>query len=240
MKHLDIVLQKRNLSGLYASLAVKLQAFLMANIDQKTAEHLHNKNKRTYSLFTMPQKQNIIFRISLIGDEALPLYTAAKNTRTFYVSGLDGGIDVLNTIESENIDLDTLKSKQLSHFKMLLASPATYIHNGSRENMFSLPSYFFSVADKLKSFHDNDIPHESIRTLFQNVSYQNYRIQSEKYPIKRGQIIPGACGELELKFTGKPNENEALSLLFRYAEYSGIGAKTALGMGGILIDEIGL
>ena len=45
------------------------------------------------------------------------------------------------------------------------------------------------------------------------------------------QKIKGFCGKMTLKLSGDRVVNNLLSMLFEYANYAGIGIKTALGMG---------
>ena len=47
------------------------------------------------------------------------------------------------------------------------------------------------------------------------------------------QKITGFCGKMTVKLSGNRIVNNLLALLFEYANYAGIGIKTALGMGAI-------
>ena len=238
MRHLDIVLQKRDLSWLYSSLTTKLNGFLMTKIPPETAELLHKKDLPRYSMFTLEQPNNIMFRLSVLSDEATPLYDAVKNTRLFDVDGIEGGVAVLDIVEHEKISVDELFGKPPSQFKMLFASPATYRHGSDYTNVFAIQPLLYSVTDKLRLFENIDVTNAEIKVLCETIKFPNYKLSSEEYKVKGGSIVPGFVGEMHVKLCGTMEQNTRTIMLFRYAQYTGLGAKTALGMGGVLIDEI--
>ena len=237
MKHLDIVLQKRDLSRLYSSLTIKLNAFLMSIIPQETADLLHKKDLRPYSMFTLEQSNNIVFRVSVLTSDAVPLYEAAKNTRLFDVVGIEGGVAVLDIVEHEDHSVEKLLKRPSSQFKILFASPATYRQGSDYTNVFAIQPLLYSVADKLRLFERIDVPNTEIKTLCETVKFPYFKLSSEEYRVKRGSPVPGFIGETIIKLRGTPEQNARIMMLFRYAEFTGLGAKTALGMGGILLDE---
>ncbi|MDR0838923.1 MAG: CRISPR system precrRNA processing endoribonuclease RAMP protein Cas6 [Oscillospiraceae bacterium] len=218
-------------------MAVKLQAFLMSKTEGAAAEYLHKRNLRPYSLFTVEQRENIIFRLNILTDEALPLYNAALNTRRYAVTGINGGIDVLDTVTYDDMPLSDLRGSAPKQFKLLLASPATYKHENTYSNIFALAPLFFSVADKLRLFFGVDISNAEITALCETLKFVQYNFRSDTYAVKRGNVIPAFSGEFALAPRGTDAQTEKLMLLLRFAEYSGVGAKTALGMGGVLLDE---
>jgi len=209
----------------------------MSQVDSATATQMHQQDLRPYSLFTLPQENNIIFRLSILADEAIPLYDVAKNTKVFDVTGIESGIAALDVLEHEDIPVHNLSENPPKQLRLLFASPATYKHAGMRSNIFALAPLLRSVAEKLRLFEDVDICTEEIETLCDTVSFPEYALESKAYYVKQGNAVPGFVGEMILRFNGNNEQNAKLALLLRYAQYSGLGGKTALGMGGILIDE---
>ena len=51
-----------------------------------------------------------------------------------------------------------------------------------------------------------------------------------------GGKIPAFNGRLEMRFTGNQTMRRLMALLMKYANYSGVGIKTALGMGGVAAE----
>jgi CRISPR-associated endoribonuclease Cas6 len=237
MKHLDIILQKRDLTQLYSSLTVKLNAYLMAKIPPPVAKFLHTRDLRPYSMFTLAQRQNIVFRLSLLADSALSLLEAAKNTRLFDVSGLEGGVAALDAVEYDSVSAEELSLNPPRRFKILFASPVTYRCGANYTNIFRLAPILYSVADKLRLYERIDISNEEIEALCETVNFPEYHLRSAVYLIKRGGVVTGFTGEMTATLSGTAAENSQIMMLLRYATYAGLGAKTALGMGGVLLDE---
>ena len=237
MRHLDLVLQNRNTTRLYAALAVKIHACLMARAAPAVADKMHAQGLRPYSMFALKQAQSIAFRFSLLHEDAMPLYESARDAKLFDVSGLDGGIAVLERVESSDVPVSELRSPIKDRVKVLFATPAAYKRADRYHNMFDLPPLLYSVADKLRLFEGVDVPNEEVDALRSCVAYNKYSLRSEQYCLKEGLEIPAFVGEMDIRCEGTTEQNSTFALLLRYAAYAGVGAKTALGMGGILVDE---
>jgi CRISPR/Cas system endoribonuclease Cas6 (RAMP superfamily) len=240
MRQIDFVLQKRNLTRLNCALGVKFHAWLMKQVSTEFSNKMHSPEViRPYSLFTRIQQSSILLRLSLLHETAAPLLEAAKAAKIFEISGLDGGIAVLDYIEKPAVTIEQLRSTPApKEFQIVFAAPATYKHNGQPSNIYSLPALLNTVAAKLREFENRDIPNEEILRLCDLVTYPRYELRSAEYSIELGVTRPGVEGELLLRPGGAMGERDDLALLLRYAAYAGIGAKTALGMGGILLSEM--
>ena len=238
MRQIDLVLQKRDLTKLNCELAVKVHAWLMTQVDAEYAKSMHSSDElRPFSLFTCVQENNIVLRLSSLHENTAPLLDAARKARIINVSGLDGGIAVLDRIEKPDISASQLSKLAPKEFHMILASTASYKHNKQPSNLYSLPPLLYTVATKLRKFEAIDIPNDEVLELCDLVTYSRYKLHTAEYKIEIGVTRPGFEGELLIRPGGSKNQREKLALLLRYAAYAGVGAKTALGMGGILLVE---
>ena len=238
MRQIDFVLQKRDLKRLNCELAVKIHAWLMSQVDAEYAKSLHTPDElRPFSLFTRVQKGNIALRMSLLHESAETLFEAARRARIIDVTGLDGGIAVLDSVEKPAVMIDQLQKPAPKEFHIILASPASYKHNKRPSNLYSLPPLLYTAAAKLHKFEGFDISNEEVYELCDLVTYTRYELRTAEYKIGIGVTRPGFDGELSLRPGGNPDQRGKLAFLLRYAAYSGIGAKTALGMGGVLLME---
>ena len=59
---------------------------------------------------------------------------------------------------------------------------------------------------------------------------KEYALQTQNFLLEH-QTIGGFCGSMKIKFVGNALINNLLAILFNYANYAGVGIKTALGMG---------
>ena len=69
---------------------------------------------------------------------------------------------------------------------------------------------------------------DAVKVIGYNLSLQQYSVG--------GVPIDAFKGRYTLLLRGTEAQNRIAALLLAYAEYAGIGIKTALGMGGVLIN----
>ena len=92
----------------------------------------------------------------------------------------------------------------------------------------------------MRAFEGVDVPNGVLNNIHESVVITDYDLRSVLYQIKNDSAIKGFQGEMKFQFVdSRSNASAILMLLIRYACYCGIGAKTALGMGGILLNEQG-
>ncbi|MBQ9007938.1 MAG: CRISPR system precrRNA processing endoribonuclease RAMP protein Cas6 [Clostridia bacterium] len=72
---------------------------------------------------------------------------------------------------------------------------------------------------------------EALEQVISYTGIRRYRLSSSHYELE-GAGITGYTGSLELKFYGPDALRRLSGVLFGFAEWSGVGIKTALGMGG--------
>lgn len=72
---------------------------------------------------------------------------------------------------------------------------------------------------------------EAFEQVLQNTRIYRYRLDSARFQLEGSGVI-GYTGRLELRFFGPDPLRRLAGALFGFAEWSGVGIKTALGMGG--------
>lgn len=78
---------------------------------------------------------------------------------------------------------------------------------------------------------------EALRLLCGGLQIRRYRLCSRDYKLK-GQYIHGFAGEVQLSANLAAPMMELWKLLLVFAPYSGVGIKTALGMGAVKISPV--
>ena len=73
---------------------------------------------------------------------------------------------------------------------------------------------------------------KAFQHLGENTFISSYDMQMRMFYIGNGKI-PSFTGKLELHLTGNETMRRLVALLMEFSNYSGVGIKTALGMGGI-------
>jgi len=237
MKQLKLILENPGRSS-SSEYAVNLHGALMQLIDARLAEKLHEESLRPYSLYTVVEKNRLNFHLSAVSEEGYPLVEACEAANEFRLSGTKSTVRVLKRLVYDDITLDDMFRPVPTGFDLTFASPTTYKQKERFQNWFSLPPLLTSVADKLRAFEGIDIPNEVLYAIDDSVIVTDYALRSVTYHIKGNNVINGFQGKVKLLFVDpSSNLNATLMLLVRYARYCGVGAKTALGMGGIRLVE---
>ena len=238
MKQLDLVLENPGKSSSSAH-AVKLHGSLMRLIDAELSKKLHEESLRPYSLFTVAKKGGLILRVSALAEDGFPLIKACETTNEFHLSGSQSPVHVLQRIAYEDIAFGDMCAPAPSGFTLTFSSPTTYKQKDHFQNWFNLPPLLTSVADKIREFEGVDIPNDVLSALNDAIVINDYELRTVAYHIKRNNVINGFQGHIKISLIDTSSDlNDALMMLMRYACFSGVGAKTALGMGGILLDEL--
>jgi len=237
MKQLDLILENPGESS-SSAYAVKLHGALMRLIDAKLSQKLHEESLRPYSLYTVEKKGSLILRLSAMSEEGYPLIKACEIANEFHLSGAQSEVRVIRRLIYDDITLDDMYGPVPLGFNLTFSSPTTYKQRERFQNWFSLPPLLTSVADKLRVFEGIDIPNDILYSIDDSVIIDDYELKSVTYNIKRNNVINGFQGQIKFSFVDPSSTLSAtLMLLVRYACYCGIGAKTALGMGGISLVE---
>jgi CRISPR-associated endoribonuclease Cas6 len=91
--------------------------------------------------------------------------------------------------------------------------------------------YSASAEDELEMFDE-----ETLEQLAAYSEIYQYRLKSTYFPVE-GIRIPSYKGEMTLRLHGTDTLARYVRFLLRFGEYSGIGIKTAMGMGAIRVTE---
>lgn len=89
----------------------------------------------------------------------------------------------------------------------------------------------FNVFASEISLEDEDV----LKHLIEHTKVIGYNLNSTKYGVE-GIKIASFLGELCFYVKGPEALVSIANFLFAYGEFSGIGAKTALGMGGVKVE----
>ena len=125
--------------------------------------------------------------------------------------------------------------KRNINIKML--SLTTY-KSEDRYQMFpDVKSLFVSLYNKWNRFNDSVSlkDDEVLEHLSEHTSIDRYNLKSGKINTETMKIS-GFAGEMGLYVKGAVPLVNVVNILFDYAQYAGLGAKTGMGMGGVEIE----
>ena len=235
LNQIDIYLRNADISSLYSDLGIKLHGFIMSKINTNYANFLHTQEPRPFSLFVYDSGNGFACRISTLNDEAIQIINVLENTDKIIVYGVDKPLLVEKIDRSKPINVTDIPSILANKkYTLDIITPATRKTSGVYTNLPDLCKYFTSVASKLKFYENILIENSELEKLFSSIKMSKYNFESRNFMLG-GKNIPSMTGNCDIIINSTGEQLRKIKLLLGYATYSGIGAKTSLGMGGFLV-----
>ena len=229
MQRMVIRLRSENLDDIHSDLGVKIHGYIMSIIDSDYAEKLHTEALNPFSINVVRDGSELILTINALADEAMQIINALKAVDKIIVKGAPA-LKVLDySIENPvgyNDYVDNIKKYQFN-----IITPALCKKQGTLYFGTEISQYFKSVALKLNEFENENISEEDIKKAFDCMKIVGYKFFSKSYKIAPKKLT-GMMGSVSFKIHGDYSNCELLKKLIHYSCYSGIGSRTALGMGG--------
>lgn len=220
-----------------------LQGVIMENIDEKYAEYLHHCNLNPYSQCIFKKEEKTIWKICTVTDEAyekiiMPMskiadFTIKNKKNTVYITKKE--IKIKETSELLKEFYETSGKKFI---EITFQTPTAFKQNGKYIFYPNLHLLYQSLMNKYSASSEimEMMDEETLLQLEDNSEIVRYRLQSIPFPME-GINIPGFIGNIRIRFRGTNTMMRYIRLLLRFGEYSGVGIKTAMGMGAIRITS---
>jgi len=222
------------------------QGLLMEIIVPQYIEVLHSKAILPYSQFiitnrnnneikwivaTMNQEsyQNIIKPLLNIIDNDEELIIKNKNIK-FKISGY--------TIEKatyEDIVKKCYLNSEIQRVKRLqFITPCSFKSGGEYQILPSIKWIFQSLMKKFDAYSDvaKVFDKEALEHIEKYVKFSRYKLHSTVFHIEKVKI-QAFIGNIEFYVKGSNTMINLIDLLIEFSKFSGVGIKTAMGMGGI-------
>lgn len=239
--HTDIVYAAEGLDELYSELAVKIHGAVMRLIPTEYAAELHRNTLQPFSLFCMEasDRRCVMLRFSALTKKAQSIASALAQQEKLIIYGLKKPLLQIECQSTAPISADVLLGSEIPNgYRLQFLSPAVFRRSGKSHCTPVLARFLRSVTEKLNEFESLCIDADSLLDYVGSIPMDSYRLSGQKYNIS-GSVYNGMTGWADIVFPDKTTENaRILNAVLRYAEYSGVGAKTAVGMGGISIEPI--
>ncbi len=221
-----------------------MQGILMEQIDGKYAEKLHQQGLKPYSQFVLggEKKEWSVRTFTREAYEEIILPLMDSSFRQCKIDKKDIHIDIckknLKTMRKQEL-LDQFYTESCGPYLNLeFLTPASFKSNGKYVIIPDLRYIYQSLMNKYSaaSSEMEMYDEETLEQLVNNSNIVQYRLRSAFFPLE-GVKIPSFRGELSIKVTGTMTMAKYARLLARFGEYSGVGIKTAMGMGGLKLKE---
>ena len=218
---------------------------LMEQLTEAYAERMHENGLRPFSQNVLPLESGGIWTVSSLTAEdsekiipsVLKLETAEiiqKNDTLTFLEPQKKSISYPDLFRKHYISGDPTRL-----IRLRFETATAFKSNGQYLNM---PSSKLLLTGLVKRYDLTCDIHDTVYdTLFeeieQRVSISGFRIHSTTFSLE-GVRIPAYIGEITLRISGNQTFRSYINMLCDYAQYSGIGIKTALGMGRVRYEPI--
>lgn len=124
------------------------------------------------------------------------------------------------------------------YIQVHFVTPTAFKQQGKYSFYPDLRCIYQSLMNKYDSVLDDEsmVDEETLQQLYEHSEIIRYDLKSVYFHLE-GTRIPSFIGKVTIKLTGTQTMTNFANLLFEFGTYSGVGIKTALGMGNIRLIE---
>lgn len=214
--------QERTMSDI----GVKLHGAIMNIIPRDYAEELHHNKYQPFSLGCIYESDTRLrVRIAALTDKAFAICRIAAEKKQLEIYGAKPLIIERAEFFPPIFAAGAAELIPQDSFRILLHTPCMIKRAGKAATPPDLGAYYRTAAEKLCFFENITLPCEEICSEITALSQKSYLYKTEKYNVS-GHIYTGITGFSDIHTTDKQ-----VKAVLAYGLYSGIGAKTAMGMG---------
>lgn len=221
--------------------------FLMEQLEYEYVEILHQNGWKPYTI-SIKQKENILFweitTLNLEAKEKIIDHLLKEDLQYIYLS-----------YKNLELKIISMEKMEISYNELL---EENYFKDGSRYVTihFDTPTSFKSQGQYV-FFPDMHLIYQSIMNKYDTVSKDNtifneevleqllvhtqvidYHLKSRRFYLE-GVKIPSFTGKIKIKIYGSQMLVNLVHYILQFATYSGVGIKTAIGMGRISLEKGG-
>lgn len=220
------------------------QGLLMQQVDPEYGELLHMQGIKPYSQYVKNDGDKTIWHIFTLNKEAyekiiLPIYNSSVDE--FKIEHDN------ETIKLSNKRISSIPMKQLMDdfygkdagniYDIEFVTPTAFKRDGKYSFYPEMYAILNSIMKKMDKVSDQSMFNtETLDQLTDNANIINYNLKSVFYSVE-GIKIPSFVGRISVKLQGSQTMNNFAKMLFEFGNYSGVGIKTAMGMGAVKIKE---
>lgn len=242
---LKLVLKCEESEKMSFNKASLLQGVIMQQIASDYAAKLHDQGLKPYSQYIRKEQDKPVWYIRALSSDAekniiRPLLS--ESFQEFYLEHDKKKVYIIDkfyhSLSIDNLFQTFYTETSNRYYTIEFQSPTAFKKNGKYyfyPNMFniyySIMQRFDSISKKESMFNE-----ETLLQLVDHTELTAYSVYSVNFSLE-GIRIPAFMGRITVKITGPQTMVNFANLLFQFGNYSGVGIKTAIGMGSIHAAE---
>ena len=221
------------------------QGALMQRIDPTYGDYLHESRLKPYSQYIECRQSQIMWTFHCLTEESIQKMIESpeiKNWETIHIEHKNIDLKIcerrITKLSEEELMARTFFSHCPRTVKVQFVTPTSFKSNGSYQIYPSISHIFNSLINKFDAVSEQAklASPEILSDLVQNTVTIGYNLRSTMFHIE-GVKIPSFIGTMTLKLIGPQQLVNLTHMLLQFGTYSGVGIKTAMGMGGMRIPE---
>ena len=219
----------------------RLQGFIMENLDSEYAEYLHTMQYHPYTQYIETiDNSTSLWNINLLDGQAIDNIKKMINIGDTIKLDSDEEISIIDIqydeITEDNLlkELSIVKPNRYARIKII--TPAAFKSYGEYYFWPDVKLIFNSIINRFNKFSSNFTLEDTdiINDIVENFVIVDYNIKTRNFYLE-GIKIKGFVGNITFRFNGTMQLANIGNMLLKYGEFTGIGIKTSMGMGGFKI-----
>lgn len=224
--------------------AYRLYAALLEDVPPEFGLAVHKNDITPISQFLSIESEGLYWTVSLLGEQTERHLSPLLEHKTQYFLKSSHAAFFVSEIEKLQFpDADALFERAASHGAPHRLRFCTATAFKSQGHYVILPTMRLIVQNLMKKwngcFEDTcpieDTDGQGMEALAAGLSCTGFQLQDTAFHLK-GSTIPGFVGTMTIQNRLTGFHRELLNVLLHFADFSGIGIKTSLGMGGVLCE----
>ncbi|MBS5869088.1 MAG: CRISPR system precrRNA processing endoribonuclease RAMP protein Cas6 [Fusobacterium periodonticum] len=239
LAQINMELESKELNINMASL---FHGYLMENIDSAYAEYFHynTTNPFTSCIFKDTKEDKFFWRVTTFSQKAYDMlmsYFSKGIPEKIYLKNKDLEINVKSfSIQKKSYEDLFLEATERKRIKLM--SPTSFKSDGITHIFPNISTLISGVIAKINQHSETAELEDKkiVSELLEKVYIKDYNLRTKIFHLESIKI-KGFIGTMDLAIKGEDRTlANILNFLILMSEYTGLGIKTSLGMGGVKVE----
>ena len=239
LAQINMELESKELNINMASL---FHGYLMENIDSAYAEYFHynTTNPFTSCIFKDTKEDKFFWRVTTFSQKAYDMlmsYFSKGIPEKIYLKNKDLEINVKSfSIQKKSYEDLFLEATERKRIKLI--SPTSFKSDGIIHIFPNISTLISGVIAKINQHSETAELEDKkiVSELLEKVYIKDYNLRTKIFHLESIKI-KGFIGTMDLAIKGEDRTlANILNFLILMSEYTGLGIKTSLGMGGVKVE----
>ncbi|MBR2216159.1 MAG: CRISPR-associated endoribonuclease Cas6 [Selenomonadaceae bacterium] len=224
--------------------ASTLQGLLMERINPDYAAYLHAAQFHPYSQQLIKSPEGMVWQINTLNEEAYHeiIEPLAQGSPEFYLRHQQVKLTVLERkteiLPKRKLVEDFYGKGAHKNLTVIFQTPTAFRQN---KRYIILPEVRLLVQNLMMKYAaaDGDTAPpdaDALTQIIQDTFITRHKLSSRLFPLE-STVIPGFVGQATFQVRGTETMARYLRLLLTFGEFSGVGVRTAMGMGAMRLRD---